>query len=147
MVTSAIFGSVMVFFPESLAAFMLQGKTQIDLVSVFLTRCGIAIVLVNMLYIVRCACQGMGKPLIPMISGIAEMILRITTIILLVPRIGFAASAFAEIFAWIGACSMNGTAYLYHIRNLSHLSETDSRKKALESSSDLGSSNTPITTG
>lgn len=118
MATSAVFGSVMVFFPAHLAAFMLKGSTQTTLTADFLKWCGTAIVIVNMLYIVRGACQGMGKPFIPMISGIAEMILRIGTMILLAPRIGFTAAAFAEIAAWIGAFSMNGSAYLYNIRKL-----------------------------
>ncbi|MBR2294282.1 MAG: MATE family efflux transporter [Clostridiales bacterium] len=129
--TSALFGSLMFFFPSHLASFMLKGSTQISLAASFLKWCGTAIVIVNMLYIVRGGVQGMGKPLVPMLSGIAEMILRIGAMILLLQRIGFTAAAFAEIAAWVGAFGMNGTACLYSIRKLNgagHSRTADLRK-------------------
>ena len=54
----------------------------------------------------------MGKPMLPMISGILEMVLRIVVISCLIGKIGFRATAYAEISAWIGALSVNVCAFL-----------------------------------
>lgn len=133
LMTSVLFGSLMVFFPVTLSSQMLDGTLQIELAASYLRSLGMMLFIVNMLYIVRGACQGMGKPFIPMISGIAEMILRIVTIALLAPRLGFIAAAYAEIAAWIGAFSMNGAAYIYNIRRLfrfGHSRDNTKSKKA-----------------
>lgn len=106
-------GSLMVFAPEMLAGFLLNGADQIALASGFLPRCGVMMICVDSLFVVRCAVQGMGRPMLPMLSGILEMILRIAAISLLIGRIGFPATAYAEISAWVGALSVN--VYAYHI--------------------------------
>ena len=58
----------------------------------------------------------MGYPWIPVVSGLAEMALRIPTIIFLLPNIGFRATAYAEIVAWIGALTLNVGAYMIYYR-------------------------------
>ncbi|MCR5800719.1 MAG: MATE family efflux transporter [Lachnospiraceae bacterium] len=111
-VSYLILGSLMVFFPAGLSTFLLSGTEQIRLACLFLPRCGIMMIFVNILFVVRNGVQGMGKPMLPMISGILEMFLRIIVISSLMGRIGFTATAYAEIAAWIGALSVN--AYAFH---------------------------------
>ena len=53
----------------------------------------------------------MGRPLVPMISGIMEMLTRILAIVLLMGSIGFVATAYAETAAWTSACLMNMVAF------------------------------------
>lgn len=115
-VTYLVFGSVMVFFPEQLASLMLNGSEQISLTAGFLVRCGIMIFAVDFLFVFRNACQGMGKPMLPMLSGILEMVLRISVIFIFTPSLGFNATAYAEIAAWVGALSINAAAFIYHMR-------------------------------
>ncbi len=100
-------GSLMVFAPGQLASILLSGDEQIALVCEFLPVCGVTIILVDALFVVRSAVQGMGKPILPMISGIVEMILRIAVISLLIGKIGFRAAAYAEVGAWVGALIIN----------------------------------------
>lgn len=57
----------------------------------------------------------MGKPFLPMISGILEMIMRVLVIALFIGKIGFAAAAYSEIAAWCGALSINIFAFIYFI--------------------------------
>ena len=64
-----------------------------------------------MLFVYRSAVQSMGFPLVPMISGIVEMVLRIGAISILIGSLGFRATAFAEICAWTGALLLNLTAF------------------------------------
>ncbi len=112
LVTYIGFGSVMVFFPRFLASLMLNGEQQIELAMGYLVRSGIMIFAVDFLFVVRSGCQGMGKPLFPMISGIVEMALRVLVIVLFTEKLGFTATSYAEIAAWIGALAINATAFV-----------------------------------
>ena len=107
-------GSAMALLSKQLADFMLDESETIALSSEYLRICGAGLILLNLLFIYRNATQGMGYPLIPMLSGIVEMALRIPVIILLLPSVGFRATAYAEIAAWIGALALNVTAYIIY---------------------------------
>ena len=111
LVSYLILGSVMCFMPETLAKLMLTGKEPISLAKQYLPICGVMLFTVNFLFIFRSAVQGMGKPVIPMISGIIEMCMRIFVIVLFIEKIGFSATAYADVVAWIGAVSLNCIAY------------------------------------
>jgi putative MATE family efflux protein len=102
-----LLGSVMLFFPRRLASLLLQGEEPIAHAAEFLPICGVMLFAVDLLFVYRNAVQGMGFPLVPMLSGILEMILRIGAISLLIGQWGFRATAFAEICAWSGALLMN----------------------------------------
>ncbi len=107
----ALLGSAMFFFPRELASLLLTGKEQISYAVEFLPVCGVMIFAVDMLFVFRNAVQGMGFPMVPMISGIAEMVLRIGTISLFIGQTGFRATAYAEVCAWVGALILNAAAY------------------------------------
>ena len=112
-VAYAICGSVMIFFPRLLASFMLNGKEQIDLAAQFLPITGIMLFAVDFLFVFRNGVQGMGSPFIPMCSGILEMVTRIAVIALFIGGIGFKATAYAEVLAWLGALIMNASAFAF----------------------------------
>ncbi len=126
-VSYVVLGSLMVFFPELLARILLRGSAQIRLACMFLPRCGIMMIFVDVLFVVRNCVQGMGKPMLPMASGILEMLLRIFVISFLMSRLGFKATAYAEISAWIGALAVNGYALYKYLTPLvrSEKSEAD----------------------
>ena len=107
-----ILGSVMTFMPRQLASLILNGEEQIGYAVQFLPMCGVMLFAVDLLFVIRNGVQGMGFPFVPMLSGIAEMILRTGAIILLIKPMGFRATAAAEIFAWTGALLINTLAYL-----------------------------------
>jgi Na+-driven multidrug efflux pump len=69
------------------------------------------IIFVDCLFVVRSGVQGMGKPMLPMVSGILEMVLRIVVISYLIGKIGFKATAYAEVSAWFGALLVNTYAF------------------------------------
>ena len=113
IVSYIILGSLMIFIPGKLAGVLLSGSEQIRLACEFMPRCGIMMIFVNILFVVRNGVQGMGKPMLPMASGILELFLRVIVISTLMGRLGFRATAYAEISAWIGAFLVN--AYAFHI--------------------------------
>ena len=104
-------GAVMCLLPGTLASLLLNGEETISLAAEYLRICGATLGLLNFLLVVRSCVQGMGYPLIPMCSGIGEMLVRIPAIMLLLPVAGFRAAAFAEALAWIGALALNLVAY------------------------------------
>lgn len=112
LVSYLCLGSAMILYSKQLADFMLDESETISLSTEYLRICGAGLILLNLLFIYRNATQGMGYPLIPMLSGIAEMALRISAIIFLLPDIGFRATAYAEIAAWTGALALNAGAYI-----------------------------------
>ena len=122
-----LLGSVMVFFPKALASVMLNGEETISLAVKFLPISGVMLFAVDLLFVFRNSVQGMGFPMIPMLSGILEMALRISVIIILIGDFGFKATAFAETSAWTGALIMNMSAYIFHIRKLTGKKSHDVR--------------------
>lgn len=118
LVSYILLGSVMYFFPKTLAGFMLNEEETIALAVQYLKICGAMLFLVNFLFVFRNSVQGMGYPFIPMCSGIMEMFLRIPVIMLFLSNIGFHATAYAETVAWVGALAMNFAAYVIRIRKI-----------------------------
>lgn len=133
-----IFGTMMTFFPRQLAGLLLNGERQISYVAQFLPICGITIISVDMLFVIRNGVQGMGFPFIPMISGIAEMLLRIVAIVLLITPLGFRATAVAEVFAWVGALLINSAAFIVILsRESARYSKVRCPKKLTESAAKI----------
>lgn len=118
LVAYLLLGALMVFTPEFLARILLSGQDQVDLVCIFLPRCGIMMIFLNILFVIRSSVQGMGKPMLPMVSGILEMFIRTFIISFFIGRIGFKATAYTEIGAWIGALIINAYAFYIAMRGL-----------------------------
>lgn len=116
-VSYIVLGSVMVFFPTKLAGIMISGAEPIAISKTYLPICGIFLISVNYLFIFRNGCQGFGKPLVPMISGVLEMALRVGVIAMFLPVIGFSATAYAEASAWIGAMLLNMAAFEHTLKS------------------------------
>ena len=106
-ITYVVLGSLMTFFPEPLIRFFIQGDESVRIACEFMPICGVCIIAVDCLFVVRNGVQGMGDPVLPMWSGVLEMVLRIAAISLLIGTIGFKAAAIAEVCAWTGALALN----------------------------------------
>ena len=104
-------GLALFFFPKFWSGLLLNETDTILLSARFLHICGGLFLPLNLLFVYRSTLQGMGKPFIPMCSGILEMLIRILTILLFLPRYGFIVTAYAEVVAWIGALLLNFATY------------------------------------
>ena len=102
-------------FAETLAGAMLNESETIRLTAVYLRIIAFSLFLANFIFLLRNCVQGMGHPLIPMCSGIAEMVLRIPIIMYFLPRAGFQVAAWAEVAAWVGSLALNGSAYVAYM--------------------------------
>lgn len=76
-----------------------------------------------LLHLYRSALQGMGDTVTPMISGIIELVMRVSAILILPHLIGEEGIYFAEIAAWIGAEVLLMIQYYRHMRKLGSDSE------------------------
>lgn len=76
-----------------------------------------------LLYVYRSSLQGLGDTITPMISGIAELIMRVGAAMILPLWIGQQGIYFAEILAWLGAELILMTMFYYRLNRL--LKRTD----------------------
>lgn len=73
-----------------------------------------------LLYVYRSALQGMGDTLMPMVSGLVELIMRVGIALTLPALLGPDGIFIAEIAAWIGAAILLSITYYIRIHNLTH---------------------------
>lgn len=111
LVSYLLLGSILMLFPEYLVQLLLTGNEPIELACSYLRVSGSMFWIINFMFVYRNAVQGMGKPLLPMISGVVEMVMRIFVIVMFLHQIGFKAAAYAEVSAWAGALLVNFVAY------------------------------------
>ena len=107
------FAALEIFCPKFLASLMLNDATVISYTCIFLPVTGVALFALGGLFVFRNACQGMGKTVLPMVSGIVEVAMRVMVVLLLAPRLAFRGVAFAEISAWVGAGVMLMITYFF----------------------------------
>ena len=79
---------------------------------------GATLIILYLLHIYRSALQGMGDTVIPMFSGIAEMIMRISIAFFLPFVMGKEGIYFAETGAWLGAMILLIVAYQKKIKKI-----------------------------
>ncbi|WP_234123904.1 MATE family efflux transporter [Clostridium hydrogenum] len=72
----------------------------------------------GLLFIYRSALQGMGDTMIPMISGILELAIRLSVAMILTKYLGFLGICIAEVSAWAGAEMLLMIAYYRSYRKL-----------------------------
>ncbi|MDE7246727.1 MAG: MATE family efflux transporter, partial [Lachnospiraceae bacterium] len=118
LVSALLLGMILFLFAGPLAGLMLAGQEAVGYASVYLKFLALFLVLLNLLFVFRNCMQGMGKPAIPMCSGLAEMAIRISVILYGLPVFGFTATVYAEGMAWFGALSLNFFAYLFYLRRM-----------------------------
>lgn len=70
------------------------------------------------LYSYRSALQGMENTLIPMLSGIVELVMRVSAALILPKYIGVYGVYIAEVLAWFGASAMLYVCYRIDIRKI-----------------------------
>ena len=130
MVTYLIFGSSMIFYKRFLADILLEGEAPIRLAMQYFPICGIMMFAVDALFIYRSGVQGLGAPAIPMYSGVVEMAVRVVVILAFVSSLGFPATAYAEVGAWVGALIMNAAAFYHKMGKLGAYPFSKSKREA-----------------
>ncbi|MDD4796771.1 MAG: MATE family efflux transporter [Eubacteriales bacterium] len=103
---------------RALMAWMVSPQEQhvIGIARLLLAYTSTMLWVVNALFVYRAAVQGMGNTLLPMLSGVVEMAMRLASAILLPRWVGFHGICAAEVLAWSGAALLLAGAYAVLIR-------------------------------
>ena len=91
----------------------------------------IMVLLLSVLYLLhvyRSALQGMGDTVMPMVSGIVKLVMRISTVAFLPLLIGEIGLYFSEVAAWLGAAILLMTAYYIRIKRLQSIGNLEKNR-------------------
>ena len=80
-----------------------QTEQVLDVAYRYLFILSVCLWILYLLYVFRSAIQGLGNTLLPMLSGVAELFVRVIVVLILPVFMGRDGIYFAEIGAWISA--------------------------------------------
>lgn len=108
LATSAVIAAVMLLGGKAILSCFISGSPEefdktMQVAYYYLAIMSICLPVLYILHVTRSAIQGMGNTVLPMVSGIAEFIMRAVTAILLPLFVGETGIFYAEIMAWAGA--------------------------------------------
>lgn len=108
VITSAIIGVIMLIFGKIILGAFISGTPQevtqtLEIAYLYLAIMSICLPILYILHVTRAVLQGMGNTLLPMLSGVAEFVMRTVTALYLPLVVGEIGIFFAEIAAWVGA--------------------------------------------
>ena len=106
--TSLLIMTVMLIFGRQIVGAFISGSPEEILQAtnvgyIYLCYMSICLPVLYILHVTRSAVQGMGNTVLPMVSGIAEFVMRTVGVLLLPMLMGEQGIFMAEISAWIGA--------------------------------------------
>lgn len=103
LIVSLALGSLEVFCSDQLAGIMLSDPQTIQLCRLMLPYGGAFLWSLGILFVFRHTSIAMGYTLMPMASGILELIMRVVLSLILVAPLGYLGVTFSEISAWVAA--------------------------------------------
>lgn len=124
LITSALIASVMLAFAEAIVGSFISG-TPAEVAEAtkfgcqYLSIMSLCLPILYILHVTRSAVQGMGNTVLPMVSGIAEFIMRTGGVLLLPAMLGETGIFIAEVLAWAGADLILVPSYYLTFRKLS----------------------------
>lgn len=117
----SLFAAVIMYFfgPEMIGVFLNEANEQVlEQAQQYLHLSVPFYFFLSQIFIYRNAVQGMGIAMIPMFSGIIELLLRTVTAIYLVNSFGYIGICYASPIAWLGSSLFLFASYRYFIRLL-----------------------------
>ena len=108
IVTAALISAVMFLFGRQIVGAFISGDPKdaaatVEIAYHYLCVMAAFLPVLYLLYIYRSSLQGLGDTILPMVSGGAELVMRILTILILPGLIGNEGLFWAEVLAWAGA--------------------------------------------
>jgi len=122
--TSIVIALFMMLAGRAILSLFISGEPQVveqvlEVAYKYLFIMSAALPILYLLHMYRSALQGMGDTLIPMISGFAELAMRITAALVLPRLVGNEGIYYAEILAWFAAAVILCIAYYRKMRQFS----------------------------
>ena len=118
VITAAVISVCMLLFGEAIAGMFISDSPEIEARAVgvayeYLTIMSWFLPILYLLHIYRSALYGFGDTVVPMISGFAELVMRVAVILTLPGIIGETGVYYAEVAAWAGAAVILAATYYY----------------------------------
>lgn len=106
--TSLVIAAVMLLFGKVILSWFISGTPEetvqtMQIAYFYLAVMSACLPILYLLHVIRSCIQGLGNTLLPMVSGIAEFIMRTGTALLLPLAMGETGIFYAEPAAWLGA--------------------------------------------
>ncbi len=123
LVTSAVIAVGMLVFGHEILGCFISGnpeevKMTMNIAYHYLAIMSIFLPILYILHVIRSALQGMGDTILPMVSGIAEFVMRTGSALLLPMAMGETGIFYAEILAWAGADVILVSSYFLKMKKL-----------------------------
>lgn len=124
--TSLVITAVMILFGKLILGSFISGTPEqveeaMKIAYFYLVIMSVFLPVLYILHVVRSAIQGTGNTFLPMLSGVAEFIMRTGSALLLPALVGEIGIFFAEILAWAGADVVLITSYFIVIRKIENM--------------------------
>ena len=124
LATSAVIAAVMLVFGQRIVGAFISGTPEeataaLKVGVTYLSIMSICLPILYILHVTRSAIQGMGNTVLPMVSGIAEFIMRTVGVLLLPSILGENGIFIAEVFAWLGADLILVPSYFFILKRIS----------------------------
>lgn len=128
LLTSLLIAVLMLFFGKGILGWFISGTPEefektLQIAYYYLAVMSICLPVLYILHITRSAIQGMGNTILPLVSGIAEFVMRAVTAVFLPMLIGEHGIFYAEIMAWTGATVILVFSYFTVIKKMERLLE------------------------
>lgn len=123
LIASVILGVVLIAFGTHLVRlFVGDGADEVvELAHLMLVINGSAYTLLGTLFVLRGALQGLGQAMIPTVTGVVELFMRVGAAVVLGAYLGFGGVALSNPLAWVGAVVILVPAYVRAHRALAKM--------------------------
>ena len=123
MVTSVIIALIMLGLGKYILGLFISGtpaeaEQTMKIAYFYLAVMSFSLPVLYVIHVTRSAIQGMGNTVLPMMSGVAEFVMRTLSVIILPMLFGEVGIFFAETAAWVGADAVLIPSYFAVVRKL-----------------------------
>lgn len=124
MLTSSVIAAVMLVFGKAIVGSFLSGTPEdvakaLEVGCVYLNFMSVCLPVLYILHVTRSAVQGMENTVLPMVSGIAEFVMRTGGVLILPAVMGENGIFLAEVLAWMGADLILVPSYFIMVHKIS----------------------------
>ncbi|MFF2372090.1 MATE family efflux transporter [Agromyces sp. NPDC058110] len=123
IIASVLLGALLVGFGTVFVRlFIGDGSDEVvQLATLMLVINGLSYSALGVLFVLRGALQGLGHTLVPTVTGVIELVMRVGAAIVLGALVGYVGVVLSNPLAWVGATAMLIPAYLREHRRLARL--------------------------
>ena len=123
MITSCVITALMLIFGRLILSCFITadggtGEAALAVAFHYLSIMALCLPVLYLLHVVRSCIQGLGNTVLPMLSGVAEFVMRTGAALILPALFGEDGIFYAEVLAWLGADMILIPSYFYVMKKV-----------------------------